>query len=553
MSHQLLRIAIAQLNPTVGAISKNKELIINSILDAKSKGANLLVIGELVLSGYPPEDLLLHKSFIVAINKAINEIATYADGIDLIFGTPLSDNGKLYNGAVTCSNKVIKAITYKQELPNYGMFDEKRYFQSGSESKLVKLSDLKIGLTICEDIWGTDTIVEDLVAAGANLLINISGSPFIEDIWQLRFAKIQAYAKAHSLPFCYINLVGGQDEFVFDGSSFVVDKFGKLVTQAKSFEEDLLMIDFSIPNKNVQQTTTVSANKKDNTTLDKDELTYKALTKALSDYVRKNRFEKVVLGLSGGIDSALVATIATDGLGKENVIALLMPSCYSSESSISDSLMLAKNLEIDVIELPISPLMKSFDETLKELFTNMPTDVTEENIQARIRGSLIMSLSNKFGWLAVTTGNKSELAVGYATLYGDMAGGFAVIKDLFKTKVIELSIWRNQKAGYDLIPTSIITKPPSAELRANQKDSDSLPPYDILDPILEAYIEKWMSIDEIIALGFERELVIKIVSLVDSNEYKRRQAPIGVKISSKAFGRDRRLPITSTIIESWSS
>jgi NAD+ synthase (glutamine-hydrolysing) len=459
------------------------------------------------------------------------------------------------NAAVTISGGRIICTHAKRELPNYGVFDERRYFKSGDGGPLLKISDAIVGVSVCEDIWVQNSIVDEQGKAGANLFVNLSSSPYRLGAVDERTRIASRWSTTHATPMVYCNLVGGQDELVFDGGSFVTNLHGEMVARAASFKEELLTMDIPL----VSQETTLDDAREikiedtDKPILDspaltpplnEDEEVYSALRLGLSDYVSKNGFKGVVIALSGGVDSALTTMIATDALGADMVHVVTMPSPYSSEGSISDSVKMASNLGINILNLPIGSLMDCFDNTLHDVFDNRETDVTEENIQARIRGNLVMALSNKFGWLALATGNKSEMAVGYCTLYGDMVGGFAVIKDLFKNRVYRLCRWRNHQARKDIIPSNIIDKAPSAELRPDQFDTDSLPPYDILDSILSSYIEKQMGIDEIVKLGYKRDLVLRVVTMVDRAEYKRRQGPIGVKITPKAFGRDRRLPIT---------
>ncbi len=550
-----LRIAVAQINPTVGDLVGNASLMVDREKAAKNLGADITVFPELAICGYPPEDLLSRPNFIRKTGEVVRGIATDTSGAVTIIGVPVSDK-TLGNCAVVISKGDIAGNVYKHELPNYGVFDERRYFTPGANGPLIKIGDSLLGITVCEDIWGKNDIVQKQIDGGANVLVNISASPYRTGIFEERLAIARRLAKRYKVPLVYCNLVGGQDELVFDGRSFICGQEGELLGVATAFEEDLLVMDIlpgranRISDHVIIDTGKGNVNKRPIQTKERrhtddiNEEIYTALTLAVRDYVGKNRFTDVVIAESGGIDSALTTAIAVDALGPSKVHVVAMPSPYSSKGSIDDTKQLAKNFGLDLLTLPIEEIMNSFDTTLSNPFSGLEKDIAEENIQARIRGALVMALSNKFGWLTLTTGNKSEVAVGYCTLYGDMAGGFAVIKDLLKTVVYSLCEWRNKKEGCDIIPREIINKAPSAELREDQKDSDSLPPYDILDPILLEYIENNRNVDEITKLGYDRGIVLQIVRLVDLAEHKRRQGPIGVKISGKAFGRDRRHPIT---------
>jgi NAD+ synthase (glutamine-hydrolysing) len=528
-----MKIAIAQINTTVGDIQGNFEKIISNIKKAKNEHADLVVFPELTLTGYPPRDLLIKNSFVKKNIEVLNNLVNYTENIAVIVGFVDEKNGKLFNAAAFISNKKIVEIYHKIHLPNYDVFDEKRYFNAGSVPSLFKFKGVKLGLTICEDIWVDNGPATDLSKNGAELIINISASPFHAGKEKIRLNVVAKQAKENNIPIVYCNLIGGQDDLIFDGRSYVINNKGKLIQQSKSFTEELSYI----------------SNFKDKAEIEfienENESIYNALVLGVKDYFRKNGFKNTVIGLSGGIDSALTAAIAVDALGKNNVRGVTMPSKFSSTGSISDSLDLAENLEIPCDVIPIKDIYTSYLKTLKIQFANTKFNVAEENIQARIRGNILMALSNKFGYLVLTTGNKSESSVGYSTLYGDMAGGLAVISDVLKTKVYELSKYINEAKGKEIIPVSTITKPPSAELREDQKDSDSLPEYNILDPILKAYVEDDLGKEAIIDLGFKEATVTRIISLVDRNEYKRQQAALGLRITSRAFGQGRRMPITN--------
>ena len=551
---QSIRVTLAQLNLVVGDLSYNSLKIISGINTARKLGSQIVVFPELSISGYPPEDLLTKNSFVKRCDDALYCIAEKVTDIVVILGSPVNMNG-VVNAAITICNREVVCKNTKIALPNYGVFDERRYFAPGKGGPLVKVNDAIVGISVCEDMWVENSILKDQGQTGVNLFINISSSPYRLGADNERTKIAAQWSSSYAAPLLYCNLIGGQDELVFDGGSFITNDKGNVVAKAASFKEDFLTMDipFALRSTSVNNAREIVISNSNLpridpppncASLDEDEEVYNALALGLSDYVEKNRFKGVVIALSGGIDSALTTMIATDALGPERVHVIIMPSHYSSEESISDSVKMAKNLKVELLNLPISSLMNCFEQTLSDVFKGKQQDVTEENIQARIRGNLVMALSNKFGWLALATGNKSEMAVGYCTLYGDMVGGFAIIKDLFKSRVYKLCQWRNEQEGWDIIPKSIIEKAPSAELRPGQFDTDSLPPYNVLDPILLEYIEKEKGIDDIVHLGYERSLVTKIITMVDKSEYKRRQGPIGVKITSKAFGRDRRLPIT---------
>jgi NAD+ synthase (glutamine-hydrolysing) len=570
-----LRIAIAQINTTVGDFDGNVNKILKNIAAACSEGADIVTFPELAVCGYPPEDLLFKPQFIQANLDSLQKIARASKGITVVTGFVDTDND-IYNAAAILNDGKIAGIYHKIYLPNYGVFDENRYFRAGSDCPVFIIGGVGIGITICEDIWyevGPATVQAN---AGAEVIINISASPYHAGKGASREKMIACRAADNVAIFAYNNAIGGQDELVFDGHSVIMDEKGNLIARGKQFEEDLIIADLDVesvfrarlhdPRQRKeellgeqrrwnQRRIVVSEiplsgehpvqNKQQPEILDLPTEVYRALVVGTRDYVRKSGFNKVVIGLSGGIDSAIVAAIAVDALGGENVVGVSMPSRYSSEGSKTDAQRIAENFKFRLLSIPIEKIYQAYLDTLSEPCTGTAPDTTEENVQARIRGNLLMALSNKFGWLVLTTGNKSEYATGYTTLYGDMAGGFAVIKDVPKTLVYKIARKRNQMAGRELIPESVFTKPPSAELRPEQKDTDSLPPYEILDPILTAYVEDDKSVEQIIALGFDKTTVQKTAKLVDRSEYKRRQAPPGVKITTRAFGRDRRLPIVN--------
>lgn len=549
-----MRIALGQINTTVGDLTNNTKKIINQIELAKKQQVDLIIFPELAITGYPPKDLLLNKTFVLENEKRLVEIQKATSGIGVVIGLVSSSKEKrlpgvvydvsmmahfpemtLRNTACLIDNQKIIGYYEKIWLPAYDVFDEKRYFEPGKEVKVFDFRKKRLGISICEDLWIDDGPVDQQVKKGANLIIIISASPFCVGKWQVRKELVKKRALTNRVPICYVNSVCGQDDLIFDGGSFVYDKDGNLIGLAKHFAEDLLVIDL----ENAQPVS-------DLVETEETEV-FNALVLGLRDYVNKNGFPKVVLGLSGGIDSTLVCVLAVEALGKDRVIGITMPSPFSSIASVNDAKTLAKNLQIELLTIPITSIYHSYLETLAPVFQNCKPDVTEENIQARIRGNLLMALANKFGYLVLSTGNKSEMAVGYTTLYGDMAGGLAVIADVPKTMVYRLARYYNQRAQKPIIPETIFSKPPSAELRPNQKDSDDLPPYAILDRILALYIEENKSKEEIIELGFDKNLVSDIIHRVDHNEYKRKQAPIGLKITPKAFGSGRRMPITNKL------
>ncbi|MSQ91618.1 MAG: NAD+ synthase [Gammaproteobacteria bacterium] len=532
-----LRIALAQINPTVGDAPGNADRVIAQIAPARALGAGLLVLPELVLSGYPPEDLLFHRGFRRRIDAALERLAAAADGIDLLVGYPEYSSGTIYNTAAWLRSGAIIARYRKQMLPNYRVFDEKRYFTAGTTAAIVEIAGIKAGLLICEDIWHVPPAAA-LRAAGAALCISLNASPYQLGKQQDREAVIAKRARETGMPFIYLNLVGGQDELVFDGNSFAVDATGRVVHRAPAFVESLSCVDASQAGRDAHLEPEGLA-----ALMGAEESVYQAIVTGVRDYVDKHHFSGVVLGLSGGVDSALVLAIACDALGADRVHAVMLPSRYTSSISEKDAAAMARGLGVRYSVIPIEGMFQATLAALEREFQGRAPDSTEENIQARCRGIVLMGISNKTGRMLLTTGNKSEMAVGYATLYGDMAGGYAPIKDCSKTLVYRLARWRNAKSP--VIPLRIIERPPTAELRENQLDSDSLPPYDILDRILAAFIEDNLSVDEIVAQGLDRTTVVRVLEMVKRNEYKRRQAPPGVRVSGRAFGRDWRYPITS--------
>ncbi len=565
-----IRICLAQINAKVGDFKGNLEKIRESLKASRKHQSDIVLFPELALTGYPPEDLLLKEDFISENLKTLKKIAPSTKNVISAIGYPEYHKGKLFNSAAIFANGKLRSSYRKTCLPNYGVFDEKRYFQEGQLPLRFEFNGVICGVTICEDIWDSNGPGKYLASqGGVDILLNLSSSPFYSDKRKIREELIQKRARQYKTTIAYVNLVGGQDELIFDGASLIVDERGKTIVRGKSFEEDLIFFDFEVnlskrpqrllSSKNNIKNIKLSLPKrpeknllppaKELAVLEETEEIFKALTLGAQDYFRKNGFKKAVLGLSGGIDSALTAAIAADALGSENVIGILMPSPYSSKGSVKDSLALAKNLGITTHTIEIAPAMKAFQDMLKPFFKKTSPGVAEENLQARIRGNIVMAFSNKFGWLALTTGNKSETSVGYCTLYGDMAGGFALIKDVSKTRVYELSNYYNKLKNRDIIPKATINKAPSAELRPNQKDTDSLPDYDLLDAMLLNYVEKDCGLKDLIALGFPKKEAQRIIKLVNLNEYKRRQGPPGIKITSKSFGKDRRLPITNGFVE----
>jgi NAD+ synthase (glutamine-hydrolysing) len=569
-----LQIGLCQLNPTVGDIAGNERKIVAGLGAAADAGAQLVLFPELAVTGYPPEDLLLKEHFLGDARAALERIASSARGIVALVGFPERADD-VYNACAVLADGSIQAIYRKVFLPNYGVFDEQRYFQSGPGGALIELGDALIGLTVCEDIWEPGPPASDEALAGATLLVNISASPYHVGKGSQRERMLIQRARDNVAAVAFCNLVGGQDELVFDGHSLVLDHEGCVLARGKQFREELIIATLdpagprgvrlrdprhravnrrAHPSVPVLATIALPAARglppplggPIAEPLARVPEVYAALVMGLHDYVEKNGFAHVVMGLSGGIDSALVAAIAVDALGPDRVSVVVMPSPYSSGETQADARELALNLGVEMRELAIAGPMDAYEQTLSEVFAGRPADLTEENLQARIRGNLLMALSNKFGWLVLTTGNKSEMAVGYSTLYGDSAGGFAVIKDCPKTLVYELARQRNSlDPDRDVIPTSIIDRAPSAELRPDQRDDDSLPPYEVLDPILDGYIEDDLGREALVLRGYEPADVDRVIALVDRAEYKRRQAPPGIKITTRAFGRDRRVPITN--------
>ncbi len=541
-----MKFALAQINPVVGDIEGNTEKILRNVREAKKGNANLVIFPELALVGYPPRDLLLKPRLIEKNLEALSFISqNIPDGITAMIGciqrNTLHTGKNLYNSVAVISGGRILSVHHKSLLPNYDVFDEQRYFEPGPMITLARVSSRKIGISICEDLWTLQDVIgrvlyhydpiATMAAEGAEIFVNVAASPFVVDTHKVRNRLLSEHAKRYQLPLVYVNQVGGNDELIFDGMSCVYSSSGQLIARAKSFEEDLLFVDLN-----------GDINSRIEPVYENVESVKNALVLGLRDYVNKCGFRKgVVIGLSGGIDSSLVAALAVEALGSEYVHGIAMPSEYNSPSSLSDARELAENLKIDFSVVPIDSIRQAFDVSLREIFAGREADVTEENIQARIRGTILMAMSNKFGYLVLSTGNKSELAMGYCTLYGDMAGGLSVINDVPKTLVYEIAKFINHEK--EIIPRNVLVKPPSAELRPNQTDQDSLPPYEILDPILKMYIEEEKSAEEIISAGFDAETVKKVIVTVDKNEYKRKQASIGLKVTSRAFGSGRRMPI----------
>ena len=537
-----MKIGLAQLNTHVGAIDTNTKKVLTTAKLARDElGCDLLIFPELTLSGYPPEDLLLHLGMRLRVEAALDEVRSGIDGIGLYVGFPEYDGDLIYNAGALLRDGAELARHRKQTLPNYAVFDEKRYFQSGTEPTVVDFDGVRLGLTICEDTWEPGPCAAAR-AAGADVVLVSNGSPYHVDSQAGREAVLSERARENGIPLLYVNMVGGQDELVFDGGSMALDAAGDVVFRAPAFQEDVFVVELRPVEGGAQLESGEIAPQ-----LPVAESVYNALVLGTRDYVNKNGFDSVVLGLSGGIDSALTLCVAVDALGADRVHAVMMPSRYTSTMSTEDAARQASNLGVHYDTLSIEPIFAVTLSVLEDLFEGLSPDATEENIQARCRGLLLMALSNKTGKMLLTTGNKSEMAVGYATLYGDMAGGFAPLKDCSKTLVYELARYRNglgtNQGG--VIPERVMTREPSAELRPEQKDSDSLPPYELLDAILEAFIEKDYSVEQITELGFDRDVVGRVLELVKRNEYKRRQAPPGVRVSSRAFGRDWRYPITS--------
>jgi NAD+ synthase (glutamine-hydrolysing) len=527
-----MKIAVAQMNCLVGDIAGNVAKIIAYATQAKQQGATLMVTPELSLCGYPPEDLLLREDFLQACEMALEKLSAVLTNITVIVGHPHQVGDECFNAASVLQDGKIIATYHKHALPNYSVFDEKRYFTEGGEPLVFEHGGVKIGVLICADVWEPNPALL-AKAAGAEVLIALNASPFHMEKQSTRLEILRARVYETDLAIIYANMVGGQDELVFDGASIVLNSKGDLTQQLPAFDAVLDIVEF-----NGLQPVVASVAQQ----LSIEASVYTALTLGLQDYVRKNGFPGVILGLSGGVDSALTMAIAVDALGAENVQAVMMPSEFTADISVNDATEMANLLGVKYSQIPIANLYENFRGALADEFKNLPFDTTEENLQARIRGMLLMAISNKFGSIVVTTGNKSETAVGYCTLYGDMAGGFALLKDVPKTLVYKLCDYRNRLSN--VIPQRIITRPPSAELRANQLDQDSLPPYEVLDGIIEAYVEDNLSIKDIMAMGYSSADVIRVITLIDRNEYKRRQSPVGVRITDRGFGKDRRHPIT---------
>ncbi len=553
-----LRVALAQLNVTVGDLEGNRRLIEEAIRHAQGWLADLILVPELAVPGYPPEDLLLKPQFVKANQAALRHLAAAARGIVAVVGYVDQDpRGGLSNAAAILAGGRQVATYRKQHLPNYGVFDEQRYFVPGAAPLLVTVGGVRVGLTICEDLWAEEP-AHRLAEAGAQLVVNLSASPYHAGKLKLRERLFSVRARRNRVAVAYCNLVGGQDELVFDGASLVLDPSGRLVVHGRQFREDLIVVDLELPSRRARtrglRAITVAHAPRtrpplppaERRTLGAVEEVYEALTLGLRDYVRKNGFSTVVLGLSGGIDSALTACLAVDALEPSHVKAVVMPSRFSSRETQEDARQMARTLGIEAQEISIEPMFEAYLKTLAPWFGDRPADVTEQNLQARIRGNLLMALSNKFGWLVLTTGNKSEMATGYSTLYGDMAGGLAVIKDVPKMLVYQLARFRNRRGPGSPIPESVLARVPTAELAPNQTDQDTLPSYPVLDRILQAYVEEDRSFAEIVrAQRLEPSTVRRVIGMVDRAEYKRRQSPPGIKITPKAFGRDRRMPITN--------
>jgi NAD+ synthase (glutamine-hydrolysing) len=565
-----LRVALAQINPVVGDLAGNAEMVASALAVAEEGGADVAVFPELAITGYPPEDLLLKPGFVADNMAALSKVAKATDRCAAVVGF-VDERLDLYNAAAVCAGGEIRGVYHKQLLPNYGVFDEQRYFTAGQgATQLFGIAGVRVGVSICEDAWSPTGPIAAQAAAGAELIININASPYSVSRLLEREEMLATRAADASCGLIYLNCVGGQDELVFDGASLVFDASGRLVASLPQFRAELAVFDIDVrpvfrkrlldPRGHATATPlpvteVISEGRRAADSprlsppvtrrLGEEEEIYRALVTGTRDYVRKNGFSDVVIGLSGGIDSSLVAVIASDALGAEHVHGVAMPSRYSSEGSETDARELADNLGIDFRQIPIETAHAVFLDLLAPCVGGQTTGLTEENLQSRIRGVILMALSNHHGWLVLTTGNKSEAAVGYSTLYGDTAGGFAVIKDVAKTTVYRLARWRNLEPGGPVIPPAVLVKPPSAELRPEQRDDQSLPPYEILDPVLLAYVESDLTAAELVEAGFDEELVRRVVGLVDLAEYKRRQTPPGIRVTPKAFGRDRRMPVTN--------
>jgi NAD+ synthase (glutamine-hydrolysing) len=538
MTHDFC-LVMGQINPLVGDITGNVKKIIAAANQARDElNADLVVFPELTITGYPPEDLLLRPGLMKRVNQGLDSLKEQIKDVAILIGHPEGEVGKeLFNAASLIVDGQVQVTYYKHRLPNYSVFDEKRYFVEGSEACVIEYKGIKFGITICEDIWFTEPACQ-AADAGAEVLLNLNASPFKQGKWQSREAEVKQRTLETGLPVVYVNLVGGQDELVFDGASFVLSAEGQSVVRAPAFKEGLFSLSLTRQNSGQISVEGEIATKEDDVAM-----VYKALVQGLHDYIEKNHFPSVVIGLSGGVDSALTLALAVDAVGAERVQTVMMPSQYTAQISLDDAAEMAERLNVKHRTLSIEPVFEQFLETLAGPFEGLASDTTEENIQARCRGVLLMALSNKTGAMVLSTGNKSEMAVGYSTLYGDMAGGYAPLKDVYKTLVYQLCHYRNALSA--VIPERIITRPPSAELAPDQYDHDSLPAYEVLDPILERYIAEDWCFEEIVATGNDPEMVARVIKMVDRNEYKRRQAPPGVRITSRAFGRDRRYPITS--------
>jgi NAD+ synthase (glutamine-hydrolysing) len=562
-----VRVAAAQLDLVVGDLEGNAARILSAYEAADAAGCDLVVFPELTVTGYPPEDLLLRPAFVSQAVESLDKIAARTGRCVAVIGFP-EPARDLSNAAAVCAQGTVRGVYRKHLLPNYAVFDEQRYFVPSTDAgPLFVIAGVRVGISICEDAWSPNGPILTQSAGGAELIVNLNASPYYAGRLRERETMLATRAADASVPIVYANLVGGQDELVFDGASLVFDEQGHLVARAKQFVEDLLVVDLVVrpafrkrlldPRGRARAPELATMHVGDvhpadapvrpriEPALPPVREVYEALVLGTRDYVRKNGFSDVVIGLSGGIDSSLVAALAVDALGAEHVNGVLMPSRYSSAGSVTDAVTLAERLGIRTFTVPIEPAHTAFEHMLAPLFEGTEAGLAEENVQSRIRGNVLMTISNKFGWLVLTTGNKSEMATGYATLYGDMAGGFAVLKDVPKTLVYAICRDLNERAGRDVIPTEVIDKPPSAELRPDQKDTDSLPPYEELDPLIEGYVEDDLSVGELVALGHDDDLVRRVARMIDRNEYKRRQAAPGVRVSPKAFGKDRRLPITN--------
>ena len=552
----MVRFALAQLNQIVGDIDGNLARMVEAASVAAESDAQILVVPELAITGYPPEDLLLKSSFLKANRRALEDFAAEASDVTAIVGFADSGPGGLYNAAAVCHGGRVQAVYHKQLLPNYGVFDERRYFTSGTSVLLIDTPAATIGVCICEDAWSTTGPIAALTNAGAQVIAHLNASVFHKGKVELRNEMLKSHSQRHGVPIVYVNIVGGQDELVFDGGSTVVSATGRFLARLPQFTEAFEVVDVhpgSVPAMRDGPANRISlelrggrrgpARTPIEPKLTQIQEIYEALKLGLADYVRKNGFSKVVIGLSGGLDSALTATIAADALGAQNVLAIALPSAHSTAHSLDDARELSQRLGIELLEIPIADIYRSFTKETDSFLELVDEGLAEENLQARIRAMLLMFVSNRYGHLVLATGNKSEMACGYATLYGDMVGAFAMLIDVYKTEVYELARLRNSVS--EVIPENILTKPPSAELRPDQKDTDSLPAYEVLDPILQAYIERDEGVADMVAAGIDATLASEVITLVDRSEYKRRQAPPGPKVTTKAFGRDRRLPITN--------